>query len=495
MRKYILSRIFRSLLSVVVVTALVYVIVYTLVPTSLIFKQDPNYNKMTKTLDKKVDYENTTFDSMGYIDYLSAGELQKRVSSQGGDINSEAAYQNYLSTLNGQWQLKTYPLSEQFYATRDIPIYERVWSFFSNLIEIDHPWRIQDPDNPNLPRYMRFEKDAAAGWALVGSGTHHKYLLYTNREFPYLHQNFINLNLGTSYPTYSNVPVWQVITQGQGRIDLQEVTFPTGVTKKSSVDIYSRTYKNPNTMDDIARANYGENDNYSKTKTNYKDPSMIYNSFVIGLFGVLFSYGIGLPIGMLMARFKDGLFDKVSTATMTFMLALPSIALIYVIRFAGSQLTGLPDSFPILGASDIRSYILPALILGIFSLPYTVIWFRRYLVDIQASDWVRFARAKGLSESEIYKKHLFKNAMVPVVVGIPASIILAIGGATLTETIFAFPGMGKMLIDSIKAANNAMIVGLTFIFTVLSIISLLLGDIAMALVDPRIKLSEDKKGE
>lgn len=129
MRKYILSRIFRSLLSVVVVTALVYVIVYTLVPTSLIFKQDPNYNKMTKTLDKKVDYENTTFDSMGYIDYLSAGELQKRVSSQGGDINSEAAYQNYLSTLNGQWQLKTYPLSEQFYATRDIPIYERVWSF------------------------------------------------------------------------------------------------------------------------------------------------------------------------------------------------------------------------------------------------------------------------------------------------------------------------------------------------------------------------------
>ena len=76
MRKYILSRIFRSLLSVVVVTALVYVIVYTLVPTSLIFKQDPNYNKMTKTLDKKVDYENTTFDSMGYIDYLSAGSCK-----------------------------------------------------------------------------------------------------------------------------------------------------------------------------------------------------------------------------------------------------------------------------------------------------------------------------------------------------------------------------------------------------------------------------------
>ncbi|SQF06785.1 oligopeptide transport system permease [Streptococcus pyogenes] len=85
--------------------------------------------------------------------------------------------------------------------------------------------------------------------------------------------------------------------------------------------------------------------------------------------------------------------------------------------------------------------------------------------------------------------------MVPIVSGVPASIILAIGGATLTETVFAFPGMGKMLIDSIKSANNSMIVGLTFIFTVLSIVSLLLGDIVMTLVDPRIKLSTKKGGK
>lgn len=208
----------------------------------------------------------------------------------------------------------------------------------------------------------------------------------------------------------------------------------------------------------------------------------------------MFSYIVGLPLGLFMARFKNTYFDRFSTATMTFMLALPSIAVIYVVRFLGGM-AGLPDSFPMLGASDPKSYILPALILGILNIPTTVIWFRRYLVDLQASDWVRFARSKGLSESEIYRGHLFKNAMVPIVSGVPASIILAIGGATLTETVFAFPGMGKMLIDSIKSANNSMIVGLTFIFTVLSIVSLLLGDIVMTLVDPRIKLSTKKGGK
>ncbi|VGS12317.1 oligopeptide transport system permease [Streptococcus pyogenes] len=500
MKKYILNRIMRSLVSVVLVTALTYTIVYTLVPTSLIFKQDPNYNKMTTTPDKKVAYENLTFQRMGYVNYFSSKELKDNASKVDSSVTTEATsankaiYEKYIDSLGNGWQLKRFPTSKQFYAIRNIPIYERVWNFFSNLVVIDHPWNIQDKDNPKLARYIRLEKDKSVGWSLVGSGTKHKYLLYTNGKFPYLHQNFVTLNLGTSYPTYSNIPVLQVISQGQGRTALQDVTFPSGVTKKSSVDIYSRSYKNPKSLDDITKVNYGKGDSYTKTINNYVDPSMIHNSFVIGFFGVMFSYIVGLPLGLFMARFKNTYFDRFSTATMTFMLALPSIAVIYVVRFLGGMV-GLPDSFPMLGASDPKSYILPALILGILNIPTTVIWFRRYLVDLQASDWVRFARSKGLSESEIYRGHLFKNAMVPIVSGVPASIILAIGGATLTETVFAFPGMGKMLIDSIKSANNSMIVGLTFIFTVLSIVSLLLGDIVMTLVDPRIKLSTKKGGK
>ncbi|MQB64243.1 ABC transporter permease, partial [Lactobacillus reuteri] len=94
-----------------------------------------------------------------------------------------------------------------------------------------------------------------------------------------------------------------------------------------------------------------------------------------------------------------------------------------------------------------------------------------------------------LSEQEISNKHILKNAMVSLVSGIPASIVGVITGATLTETIFAYPGMGKMLNDSVRASNNAMVVGLVFIFTALSIFSLLVGDILMTIIDPRIKLT------
>ena len=163
--------------------------------------------------------------------------------------------------------------------------------------------------------------------------------------------------------------------------------------------------------------------------------------------------------------------------------------MVYIVRLAGSSI-GLPDSFPILGAGDWRSYVLPAVILGLLGAPGTAIWIRRYMIDLQSQDFVRFARAKGLSEKEISNKHIFKNAMVPLVSGIPGAVIGVIGGATLTETVFAFPGMGKMLIDSVKASNNSMVVGLVFIFTCISIFSLLLGDIWMTIIDPRIKLTE-----
>ena len=204
---------------------------------------------------------------------------------------------------------------------------------------------------------------------------------------------------------------------------------------------------------------------------------------------MIISYAIAIPLGSAMARHKNTWIDSFSTGALTFLLALPTIALVYIVRLIGSSI-GLPDSFPILGAGDWRSYVLPAVILGLLGAPSTAIWIRRYMIDLQSQDFVRFARAKGLSEKEISNKHIFKNAMVPLVSGIPGAVIGVIGGATLTETVFAFPGMGKMLIDSVKASNNSMVVGLVFIFTCISIFSLLLGDIWMTIIDPRIKLTE-----
>ena len=104
-------------------------------------------------------------------------------------------------------------------------------------------------------------------------------------------------------------------------------------------------------------------------------------------------------------------------------------------------------------------------------------------------NFTRLRQIKGLSQKEIFNRHILKNAIIPIVNGIPASIVLCISGAVITESVFAIPGMGKMLPDAINAANNNMIITLTFIFTSLSVISLLLGDLLMTVVDPRIQLS------
>ena len=124
---------------------------------------------------------------------------------------------------------------------REIPVFERVISFYANLIQFDHPGWVKDASNPNLKRYIRIENDPSIGWSVVGSGTKHKYLLYFNGQFPYVHQNFVTLNLGNSYPTYSNTPVLQVITQGQGTTKKSEVNFPTGKRHLPSISTHVPT--------------------------------------------------------------------------------------------------------------------------------------------------------------------------------------------------------------------------------------------------------------
>ena len=111
-----------------------------------------------------------------------------------------------------------------------------------------------------------------------------------------------------------------------------EVNFPTG-KKESSIDIYSRTYKSPSKADaqDIAR--FGEGDAYTATLSNYENPSMIVSSSIIGLIGIAIAYLIAIPLGSYMARFKNTLFDSVSTGVLTFLLSLPTIALVYITSF------------------------------------------------------------------------------------------------------------------------------------------------------------------
>lgn len=490
MKRYLLFRIIRSIVSIFLVTTLTYAVIYSLVPRKSIFQDDATYSKLKSKPDELADYENTAFNKMGYIEYKNSKQLVEFVKKDNADVTADVTdankkiYQDW-AKANG-WTIKQMPISKNFYAVKDVPLYKRVFRFYANMIQIDHPWKVSDPDNPNLKRSLKIENDELAGWALVGSGTQYKYQIYFNSSFPFIHQNIIHFNLGTSYPTFAGQSVTDIIAGGQGKTDTKETTFANGKTQRSSANIYTRQYQQTSALSTQEKTLY--TDNYTKTAVNYRDPSMIGISFRMGVIAVVIAYAIGIPMAMMMARLKGRLPDKAGIALVTVLISVPSLAFIYFFRYVGSKLFGLPDSFPTLGAGDIRSYILPTVILGLLSVSGIIIWLRRYMIDQQSADYVKFAKAKGLSSREISRKHIFKNAAIPIINGIPASIIGAIAGATITETIFAAPGMGKMLPDSILSHNNPLVIGIVFILTIVSVFSILLGDIAMAIADPRIKL-------
>ena len=463
-----------------------------MVPRRNVFKDDINYGKLKGKPDELSVYENTAFSKMGYIDYLPSNELIATVSKEHEGLTGEPNAENKAilekwSKENG-WTLQQLPISKAFYATKDIPLPQRVFRFYANMIQIDHPWKVQDPDNPDLERSLRFTKDETVGWALVGSGTQYKYQIYFDKQFPFIHQNIVHLNLGVSYPTFAGQDVMEVVTGGQGKTDSQELTFPTGVTAKSAANLTTRQYQQTAKLSSKEKRLF--DDNYTVTQNNYRDPSMMAISFTMGIIAVLLAYGIGIPFAMLMARYKGKLPDRMGIGLVTVLISVPSLAFIYFFRFIGSNFLGLPDSFPTFGAGDIRSFVLPTVILGMLSVSNIVIWIRRYMIDQQSADYVKFAKAKGLNAREIARKHIFKNAAIPIANQIPASIIGAITGATITETVFAVPGMGKMLPDSILANNNPMVIALVFIFTTVAVTSILVGDLTMAMVDPRINLAE-----
>ena len=345
---------------------------------------------------------------------------------------------------------------------------------------------MQSENNPDLERKVYIGKDHNNRPAVMCTGCESKYLIYFDGNFPFIHQNFITFSLGTSYPTYNGQEILDVISETQGSKKTEEITLPNGNKANSALNLYTCKYKD--TLDNIDQKQFV--DHYANCKTNKTDPSMVQISFTIGFISLVLTYIIGIPLGIQMANHKGKLFDKMGQWYIIFMISIPGLAYIVLVRFLGSKYADLPGMFPMLGSSNPKSYILPIISLTLMSVAGRMMWMRRYMIDQTTMDYVKFARAKGLSENEIFFKHIFRNAIGPIAHGLPAAVIFCISGALITEAVYSIPGMGKILPDSINVYNNSMVIGITFLFTTLAIFSTFLGDWLLTLVDPRITLHE-----
>ncbi|MBR4444883.1 MAG: ABC transporter permease [Solobacterium sp.] len=493
MKKYILTRIVKSIFSIFIVVSVVLVMIYTLIPRNKIFDNDPAIKKMKD--DALVTYKNGKLDELGYLDYIKKPEMcQVTFGTDGYEaclVNGSEEQKTALAAYESKgYEIMYLPKSNDPYAIHDFSWFELLTHFYGKLFAVDGVNKIQDPDNPDLERKYYWGKHPTNGTpALLCSGCQYKYQLYFDGSFPFIHQNKLRLDFGTSYPINSGIPTMQVIGEGQGSAKKTKQNFETGAVEDSALIQTTCQYKF--TTDHIDAKYF--NDKYANCLSAHKDPSMINTSYIIGIISLLLAYVVALPAGISMAQHKDGIIDKIGIAYINMLIAIPSLAFIFFMRSIGTNF-GLPDKFPQLGFGDLRSYIMPTLILALLSTPGLMMWLRRYMIDQSNSDYVKFARAKGLSQKEIFNRHILKNAIIPIVNGIPGSIILCISGALITESAFAVPGMGKMLPDALRQKNNTMVITLVFIFTTLSIFSVLAGDLLMTVVDPRISLTA-KGGE
>lgn len=210
-------------------------------------------------------------------------------------------------------------------------------------------------------------------------------------------------------------------------------------------------------------------------------------SMKVGLISMAVSLPLGMALGALMARSKGRFADKLGNAYIVFIQAVPNAVYFIFIQLYGSSWFNLSVLYK---PEDWTSLILPVISLALPSISSYAMWLRRYMVDETNKDYIKLARAKGVPNTTIWFRHVFRNSVVPMVNLIPGSILLTISGSIYTESLYSIPGMGGLLVDVIKRQDNSMIVALVVIFAALSIIGLLLGDILMGLVDPRISFAK-----
>ena len=215
-------------------------------------------------------------------------------------------------------------------------------------------------------------------------------------------------------------------------------------------------------------------------------------SMRLGLIASGISLVVGVLMGILQAAFKDKVFDWIGTAYTVFVNAVPSLVSYSLVLVFGSKYLGFPTLYSTRNVS--ASSVLPITCLSLASIAGYALWTRRYMVDESNKDYVRLALAKGVSESNIALRHIFRNAMVPLVQYIPSAFLNTVVGSIYIESLYSIPGMGGLLVTCVQRHDNTMVQGIVLLYACVGIIGLILGDLLMVLIDPRISFGKKEGG-
>lgn len=225
----------------------------------------------------------------------------------------------------------------------------------------------------------------------------------------------------------------------------------------------------------------------------------LMNTVWLSIFSTILIYLIGIPLGMLSGRYNDSLLDNVITGYTYLGFATPSFmfGLLMVLVF-GFNLGWFPTSGSVDPSAEpwtigyffskIYHLILPSLSIALIGLVGTVQYLRSGIIETKQKDYVTLARAKGLSEGKVYSRHIFRNAIIPIAAFFGYEIAGLLGGSIFIEMIYAYPGMGRLFLESISTRDFSVANVLMLFYGFLTIVGTLLSDIILSIIDPRIRI-------
>lgn len=221
--------------------------------------------------------------------------------------------------------------------------------------------------------------------------------------------------------------------------------------------------------------------------TNILGLHLVPSLFLL-VYSGLIAVALAIPLSVISARKSEQPVDHAIRLIGMTTFAMPPfwIGLLFILFF-GLTL----KMFPIAGWGEgffghLHSLFLPALVIGLYLAPMLIQSLRESLLEIMQADFVEAARAKGLSENRVMFKHVLRNALIPMITILSVNVGWLIGGAVVVETVFAIPGLGRLLIQSVLYRDYPTIQGLTLLFGILVMTVNLLADVSYAIIDPRV---------
>ena len=206
-------------------------------------------------------------------------------------------------------------------------------------------------------------------------------------------------------------------------------------------------------------------------------------SIELGLYSVAVAFAVGLPLGIIAALRQNSWVDHLATALATLGLVTPNFVLAIFLIWLFSSTLGW---FPVGGWDSPRHWVLPVVSFAMGPMAITARYTRSAILEVMRSDYVRTARAKGLPNRVVVRRHILRNALIPMITVLAPMAGLLVTGSIFVESIFRVPGLGRFFSQSIFDRDYPLIMGLTLFYSLIVAIAFLVTDLLYVAVDPRI---------